>query len=179
MPTDAELRQPYSVVPFSVGIAAAGTATEVEIQMPVNPEGGIGTLIRQVRFSLETIPTFTIPAADTVDEPVLAIALSQIQGVVGLPATSDGRTLASSRYMGQTASQTGDGGVAWNMILLHPLWDFGPSGLLSIDQTLSVYTLASGSTVSGTGQYRGQIHYQIVKLSASEALSIAARQLSA
>jgi len=180
MPTDAELRQPYSVVPFAIGSAIGDDpVTELEIQMPVNPEGGVGTLLRQVRFALDTVPSFLIPTADAVDEPLLTCSLSQIQGQTTVPRLGDGRTMALCNYVGQIASQIGDSGVAWNMFLDHPVWDFGPSGILSIDQTLSVYAQAFGLIVNGTSFWRGQIHYQIVKLSAQEALSIASRQLSA
>jgi len=178
MPSDAELRQPLSTVGFTLADAVNGTLAEGEVQMPVNPEGGIGTLIRKVTFHLDTQPTLTFPAADSIVGVQSICALSQIQGLAGIPVLSDTRTLGACRWFGSMGSAVTDQGVIAAFLLEGTVWDYDP-GILSIDQTLSVYVVSSGANLTGLSQWRGQIHYQIVRLSASEALSIASRQLSA
>lgn len=167
-PRPEDARGPLSVVREIVIESAANTLTNEDLTLPVNPQLGIGVLIRKVSFQ-PTIPTPVIPVADAVNDIETRFALSTRQGLTTMPAFQDPGVLGAGVSSTRAASQIGDTGVAFDSKVQGDDWEYRDFGLLVVTRTLTLYIESSG--VIATGNVRVWVGFHLVRVEPEDLLA--------
>lgn len=175
MPTEAEVRAPMSSIGVVISEAVVTVLEEVQFAVPVSIESNLGMLIRSVQFNQDGLGAAAPPGADSMTNTRESdVALSLVQGLATIPTLQDPRTLCAMHVLLGAGTAAGDTGISQSIAVWGDTWDFGP-GILVMDPTLSLYLISSTLTSSSTVRMR--LHYQLIKVTAQEAISFAVRSL--